>query len=319
MSRSPSPLMSPSAAVVMISAPGCAGSLQLLREARQRVAARRPRRRRAGRAPARRSRGRRRRPGRRASGEAMKPRLMWLLRVRSCGRDERPGRCRTGKPGTTAAVGLPGVHVLARRVDDLGLQVAVDVADRGRAQHLARRVDLRVGGRARVHVRVEARAHRLAVVEARERRAVGLQHAQLAARVRQHGVERVVAVQVEQPLARPRRRCRGPCAPALVQRGVAVGEQHLAVLGAVARGVGDDHAHREGGLVRVLVARALGGRGRVGGGAAAGARVERGAHRGQVDRCRARRRSARCALCVLTSWKSASAGSMPGAHWSLQV
>ena len=51
----------------------------------------------------------------------MKPRLTWLLRVRSCGR-EKAGSSRTGKPGTARAVGIPGVDVLARRVDDLGLR-----------------------------------------------------------------------------------------------------------------------------------------------------------------------------------------------------
>ena len=166
-------------------------------------------------------------------GEAMKPRLMWFSRVRSAGADLRrvdPDR----EPGDHAAVGVPGVHVLARRVHDLRLEVAVHVADRGRAQHLSRGRHLCVGGRARVHVRVGERPDRLAAVEARQRRAVGLQHAQLAARVGLHDVQRVVAVQVVHPLRRLAAGAGVP-RPARVQGGVAVGEQHLAVLAAVAR------------------------------------------------------------------------------------
>ena len=63
-------------------------------------------------------------------GEAVKPRLMWLSRVRSCGSDSA-GSIRTGKPGHGRAVGIPRVDVLTGGVDDLRLQVAVDVADRG--------------------------------------------------------------------------------------------------------------------------------------------------------------------------------------------
>ena len=234
-----------------ISAPGMAGSLQLLREARHRVAAAVP------------------------DVEVLVERryhdleVAVLVQVSERGRggeaalDVVVARAVHGareqgiEPHREArhdrAVGLPGVDVLAGGVHDLGLHVAVDVADRGRAQHLARRIHRAVGLRGRVHVRVQARAHRLPVVEARQRRAVGVHHPQLAARVGQHRVERVVAVEVEQ--AR-----RGLAAgaevlrPALVQRRVAVGEQHLAVLGAVARGVGDHDAHGERGLVRVLVA-----------------------------------------------------------------
>ncbi len=49
-----------------------------------------------------------------------------------------------------------------------GFQVAVDIADRGRAQDLAGRVHVGVGLGAEVHVRVQAGADRLAVVEGGE-------------------------------------------------------------------------------------------------------------------------------------------------------
>jgi hypothetical protein len=49
-----------------------------------------------------------------------------------------------GEAGDHAAVGVPGVHVLAGGVDDLRLEVPVDVADGGRAEDLPRRSDLGV-------------------------------------------------------------------------------------------------------------------------------------------------------------------------------
>ena len=124
--------------------------------------------------------------------------------------------------------------MLARRVDDLGLEVAVDVADRGRPQDLARRVDRAVARRARVHVRVELRLHRLAVVEALERRAVGV-----AGRC-SSPLESASTVSSLLSPSRSNRRCdASPPVPSvlacsLVQGRVAVGEQHLAVLAAVA-------------------------------------------------------------------------------------
>ena len=140
-----------------------------------------------------------------------------------------------------------------------------------------------VGLGARVHVRVEPRAHRLAAVEARQRRAVVRSSTCSSPLESASTVSSLLSpFEVEQPrrglAARAELLSSTPGAAC-----VAVGEQHLAVLGAVARGVRDDHAHGERGLVRVLVAGSLRGSGRVGGRAAADARVERGADLGQVD------------------------------------
>ena len=128
MSSLPSPLMSPSAAVVMISAPGMLGSLQLLREAGHRVAAAVPdvdvlvERRHDDLEVAVLVQVAERGRGGEAALDVVVARA--VLGRDSAGIDPH-GEARHGR-----AVGLPGVDVLAGRVDDLGLLVAVDVADR---------------------------------------------------------------------------------------------------------------------------------------------------------------------------------------------
>ena len=115
--------------------------------------------------------------------------------------------------------------------------------------------------RAGVEVRVGLRVHRLAAVEARQRRAV---------RVEDVSSPLESASTVSSRLSPFRSNSRWDSSPPVPRslrsrwcRRVAVGEQHLAVLAAVALRVGDDDADGEGRLVRVLVARALGGGGRV--------------------------------------------------------
>ncbi len=280
MSRLPSPLMSPSAAVVMISAPGMAGSLSFLGNPGQRIAVAVPGvqvlvegRRHDLEAAVVVQVAERRRGGEAALDVVL---ARTVLRTREQ-RVDAHGEARHGR-----AVGIPGVDVLSGRVHDLGLHVTVDVADPGGAEHLTRRVDGTVGRRPGVHVRVEAGPHGLAVVEAGQRGAVVAEHPQLAAGIRQHRVELVVAVEVEQPRRGLAARAE-VLGVALVERRVAIGEQHLAILCAVAGGVGDHHAHGEGGLVRVLVAWPLRRSRRIHGGAAADARVERGPHGHNVD------------------------------------
>ena len=219
-----------------------------------------------------------------------------------------------------AAVGVPGVHVLARRVHDLGLEVAVDVADRGRAQDLARR-----RRPARTPARPRARWRRSACC-------TGWPPLKLASGVPSASstlsspLESASTTSSALSPFRSYSRCDASppvpvlLRPARVQRGVAVGEQHLAVLAAVPGRVGDHHAHRERRLVRVRVARALRRRGGIGGGAAAGARRRARRARAQVDRAERARRRRRSALCGGHVLEVAPRPARcPGAHWSFHV
>ena len=108
-------------------------------------------------------------------------------------------RCVAGaraEAGQRVPLHVPGVDVLAGVQHDLGLEVAVDVADRGDPRALLRASASRARDGVGLLDRVAGGRDRVAAVEGGDRRAVGVEDGELAAGARLDHVELVVAVDV---------------------------------------------------------------------------------------------------------------------------